>query len=1464
MDGLFFSTTVERTADKRLHVSWTKKSIPLKKSIFFNKAKHSEEWHQSIDASADILHPSDARFPYVFLHEHTDTYLKKKGKVSQTDIEARLTTLIGAHEARDIAIAAAAPFMTSGSPALKALLHVDLNVMQGSYWGLETWLQCLIAANHGNPASVTDLEALWARRLLPFAVHGATIAGRYLEGVSIVLRECPTPDIGSVSNFAILTRRAISDFAVQLEDMRLKCQWTAAYSAVAWMRELVGTSPAVTPPICLSPEHLLDSQFQAWRVWKNWRPHAERIARLDSMDSAKKAVVVDLVAHEGPDILTGKCCNLREGLVKQYGAEKNLVKYQGLVIEVHDRTRDGFHKMLERMAEALDMVMTRTTVDIVQDSMFKLFTALFIVRPVTIEALSLFEATSWVLYKAENDIYNAVREIYTERYEIGGRHFTALQHLFCGLDEPSAQSLREILLQPWLLRGIRDCIRECRVAVRLHVEQNLDWTPLALELHEFCITVRESKHELWLCENEYNLNLLPSAEQFKTVMAIYQEAQKELAQHPTISKNQVEKQDNQCISTSPIESVSAPLSPQGKLDTIQHSLEGVIEKYCIYSFEKSGELSDAEQRILDLMLKIWENTSGPRIDTARRSLALHISKSLCNAHILRFKCLSEIASPCELNPHDTFWEDALQIMRQAEKAPAQAIVAFTRLLTTKNASTYCWRDLLYKWLKADAHSEHPTRKDVLDYTLQTMKASEWLAFMYDLETLFVGLSFPIVDTDGNAMLHPTILQPQLLNWKTRITEYKDTIKRLEAQLGDDLGAVRYFLSGEESLWSKNLIRILKSLRQVDGKPVEVLMQKIVGKLSAEAKNGWEVADCVFNLLSAPDEVVEACSKLWDAKHGYLNIPGLPDECRSPSSSKRNIISKIASIRSGSSSHPAAFSQPYAPDSSDEIPTQKRDIPPSVVEVMFAGYIQNGTFDSNGMVLIQSIADLLNIEKYPFAIPEKKFKEAIKFWAEIEREIIEEAKRLEVLQKALKKKDPKGTAALLEQLGVPGNSVLDMELSALPAGVIDVVEKISHNEVEISFPLTAHTELQRSAMGIPKTAKTLLLRLSLDGNGEGSPSFCFHYDNDPQLSTGTHSLLSCSKNSQPPSLLVCDSVDTVYTWQLNRILHKKLVEESLAIVDLHSFVAKNMSELGHSCISCGISHEAQNAQLRRSTPCNLLACATLWYLLPLHVRIPEIRTDPFAVDLLLTTLYAAASSALQELLPGCPINSNEVVKSILNALPSLATMGDAVNLSPVLSTYHKDAERLISWACAHFRGFLVTATGLCKVPNLPPGTHQFVLANASPALESAFMTTLSNSGPKNNPKTTVLFHGTTPDRLPAILAQGLKVCSGTSLQRTGAAYGNGVYLAEEPATSFSYSPAAISWKNSGLHNMKMLLGCEVAGSGANVSPGIHVITNESAIMVRYVFMFGVGESPPIAGHMVPAMASGMRGLRMGTV
>ncbi|KAH7392855.1 hypothetical protein BKA66DRAFT_457050 [Pyrenochaeta sp. MPI-SDFR-AT-0127] len=859
------------------------------------------------------------------------------------------------------------------------------------------------------------------------------------------------------------------------------------------------------------------------------------------------------------------------------------------------------------------------------------------------------------------------------------------------------------------------------------------------------------------------------------------------------------------------------------------------------------------------MLHVWESTSGPQVDDDRRSLSILVATSIGDDNALRCRCLDEIALGHTLMQPPDFIKHLLAVLIQKREQPQQAIIDFTELLSKRKASAQCWKDLLYSWLAQDNEPAACKSTGLLDYSLRSMKSGKWLAFISSLEMLFIDLPFP--NTEERTV--PRILQPQLLNWKTQVSKFTGTLTNLEKAL-NDLDPVRCILVCGEGLWTKNLISILEFLEKAEGKPSEPLMQKAVGKLSMKTNNAWEVKDCLFYLLNATADAIQACEKLWDAKNGFIDIPGLPTNAHVAENNtdmpKKGRIEKAFSTTASQSTSSDMQSGQAPLSDPNPMPGSRLSVSSSVTEVMVAGWVQDDSSDAAKRSAIESLARVLDLEVYKNAIPVEKMFEANEFWETIEKEIIKEADRLEALQKALKAKDPKGTTLLLQELGIPDNSLLDEEILNLPAEIVDVIERVGENEVEISFPLTAYTELRRSALGIPNTANTLLLRLSLDHSGGMPPSFCVHLNNDPKLEGSVHTPYICSQDSRSPQEVVCESTQTSFSWQLNRNLHTQLRIGNTRIEDLHKFVKQRMGEMGQSCISCGASHNANNAQLRRSTPCDVVSCSQLWYQLPLDVRIPEIRTDTFAVDMLLTSVYAAAMSNKPELLPGCPIIGNEVVKGILNSLPSLTVLSHAKNLSAVLKSYHQDAEKLISWACVHFRGYLATATGLSKIPNLPAGTHQFLLVNASPKLESDFISRL----PKHNPKTRVLFHGTSLDRLPAILAQGLKVCSGTSLQRTGAAHGKGIYMAEDPATSFSYAPASLSWRNSSLPNMRLILGCEVAGNGRSLSSGIHVITDEKTVMVRYVFLFTNYASSPVANHIIPAMGSSMSALRTGSV
>lgn len=1431
--------TVEDTTERRSRVLWGKKAIPLKNSHLFNKAKHSEEWHHSIDATAGVLRPSDPKFPYGFLRNHTDTYLKKKGKINQADTDIRLSILITAHTERDIAVAATAHAITAQS--LRALLRADLNVMQGSYWGLKNWLQCLIAANEGNPASVTDMEASWARKLLPFATHPARAAEWYLAGVCLALREmAATPSMNMVPEFFVLVRRAVEDFGRQLDGFRLHNQWNQAHGAISWMKELAKTTPATAPPGRLLPEHILDSQLPIWRVWTHWEPDMDRLKRLLSCSSKRLAVLSDLVALEGPDMITGVETTLREGLIAQYNGGKVLLKWRGIIFEVPERTKTQLKTIMMKMKRLLDIVVNESEPG--HESRFELFRGLIIARPITAGALDLIEAVCKIPWTAKNDIYAAILEIKGGEYALGGQHVSSLQSFLYALNDESSADLKNILLTYQLRTGIENCLEDCREAVRTHIEKSLVWTRLAIEYHEFCKVLEASEHH-WP-SNRQTIKVhpdWPSPEELRMIVQIHEAARNQRQKQPPSKGHSEPVTSEQKTTSEDGAKKSKQASESVSMLTVGRSiLEEVTESYCIDRLLAGPTMSYSHQRIVQNIMLVWKQTSKPTIDEERRELAILVSENAGSDFTLRCRYLAEIAYGKELLEPGTSAKELLIIVRKSKVALSQAIIDLTNLLSSRKAWTSCWKDLLYLWLEQQDDSTTYLGQNVLEYSLQVMKSAEWLLFMNNIERLFRDLKM----AGSWKKTTPPPLQPALLEWKKCVSTYSTAIKRLETSLGEKGSAIKCLLSCHAE--AQHLKVILYHLQQVEGKPIEIMLQKLVGKLSRDGSNAENLKDCILDFVVATTQTVETCSRIWDAKYDGLEIPGLPPPPHKSVTRKNLPVSANAINAVG-----------------DKCMSSMCSAPPAVVDVMVAGWALNDDIDERDRRAISSFAGFLGIcaDEFSDSKWNAKLAEATKFWQKIEDEITKEAMRLEGLQRALKAKDPKGTAILLQELGIVDSSLLDEELASLPSSIANMIEKVGFDEVEMSFRLDALTELQRAAMGIPQGATSILLRLSFNAGSSNSPAFCLHYNNEPGLDKVEHTTpWICSPDSNAPPEQLCTSPTTAFTWQLRRFIHQRLQTYSNGLAPLYKFLSSSMLSMGQICVSCGVSHNASKAQLRRATPCDFMACARLWYQLPLDVRIPEIRTDTYAVDMMLTSVYAAAMSGRPELLPSCPIPSSEAVKTILNSLPTMTVLSHAVNMSAVLRSYHKDAETLISWACVHFRGYIATATGLCKIHNMPAGTHQFVLASASPRIESDFVAKL----PRPNSKTTVLFHGTSLDRLPAILAQGLRVCSGTTLQRTGAAHGKGIYMAEEPATSMSYAPAALSWRNSGLSNMRLLLGCEVVGEARSVSRGIRLVTDEKSAIVRYIFLVTSTASVPIANHIVPAMASSMVALRIGAV
>jgi hypothetical protein len=105
-------------------------------------------------------------------------------------------------------------------------------------------------------------------------------------------------------------------------------------------------------------------------------------------------------------------------------------------------------------------------------------------------------------------------------------------------------------------------------------------------------------------------------------------------------------------------------------------------------------------------------------------------------------------------------------------------------------------------------------------------------------------------------------------------------------------------------------------------------------------------------------------------------------------------------------------------------------------------------------------------------------------------------------------------------------------------------------------------------------------------------------------------------------------------------------------------------------------------------------------------------------------------------------------------------------------------------------------------------------------------------------------------------------SGTALQVHGAAMGNGVYLAEDPRSTWAYSKAdtLLNQPGSTLNNLRALLGVRFTGSTSSY-PGLQVVSDEKTLRVRHIFLipFAV-ESVPTAAQVEPALSIMYNSLR----
>lgn len=588
----------------------------------------------------------------------------------------------------------------------------------------------------------------------------------------------------------------------------------------------------------------------------------------------------------------------------------------------------------------------------------------------------------------------------------------------------------------------------------------------------------------------------------------------------------------------------------------------------------------------------------------------------------------------------------------------------------------------------------------------------------------------------------------------------------------------------------------------------------------------------------------------------------------------------------------------------------------VAEAYFTAWSKHRELQPDDQRFLKLLAKILNLKLDRDSTGLKQLmKGSMKHIDDEFKLLLDQFYTLHKIYQSLHFQNPRRTRQLVNDLDV--NIPRGQASGRVPSPLVDMIEELSPKVYELFFPLTHLKPLQKKAMGIGDS-RSMVVRIIFAGHRVHE--FCIHlqggksdYSNlqgthrlsiigdtnkhstDSSRYSSTYGKLSAKEknNIQPSSLTTmansllgtkdrkyndntsnasysrdplygktlhepaapsaqpkkavplfkyqsCSDNPSRLIFSLNQAIHAFSPRDDTSLTPIYTLIDTSIEKFARACIIC--SSPLPGTGLFRSTTCSP-ACSDLWKQAPAAIRLSELQDDPEVADLLLSAAYAAAVSfntTQMSTLPPSPFREYKIL-DLIKDIPSLYT-------SPLSLTETKAS--LISWTLREYGGFLSKATGIFAIPELN-GVHQFILAHSASSTHAAFTRAPKKRG-------TVMFHGTTLDRLYSILCTGLQNLSNTAYEVNGRAAGTGIYLAEEPTLSMSYAIQNAGWPKSKFQNIRVLLGCEalrVTNSGpvlGRAANEICTVGRPEDVAVRYVFLFESWAKIPFRKDIVPAM------------
>lgn len=1549
--------------------------------------RHSRNWHEKvyeIHAAANtaqfglpLVSPSgilNPEFPWDQLNHHTDSYLKKKGKITPGERDNRLQNLIKKHGALDMSVAACARFMSP--EAIRSLLADELKNATSHFSDLLPYLQATVAAHHQNPLAITEADSQLAQTLIWCSVSSWQFTSQKLENLVKKLIVGISSDSFAYPHVVRLVQEYSAELSRKVKVLKDSHRWLEARAETEWLLGILPQSILDCTSGYYEAKKNLDQGFPAWQVWAEWKPCDTELARallqfppsgLGSRSESLKYLVKMQMAIN-PRTSSYVYFHVREIMQKtssDLAGQVASLKKAGLMLAAHEET--GW------LSTLLDPSNSTSSG--------------------AIECIEILEGEfpdwrAWAEWgEQDSQLAQALIPCHTPDPSFLGQYLTTLiEFLLAGIPIPSllhshvqnlarkftrdiATKLEALKLDGQWSRAHKEseCLSmllnpssEMSLAygdvVRLLEEEFASWRAwaewrpnphrlqmqerltaqqrrslldlLALEGPDFAHSKQATMREGLLAR--YSYCPVPKIRWGSVEMNVETEIANNARDMLERLSNAVAAAcaryldsfllKNLCCNSKPIDDNVLKIlegnNSMGNVRITSDVLNVLEERRVIQELQMAallrllsvlGDLNgqvlrealapylveciSTNMRRMQAMLKIQLGSSElmmplhrfgkgvqaaqwllPLLDVPLRTLILSwpSSKKIKDMNSLRsdvWKATFPKVTSLTLQIHNYYTECLIEAgtMDQQAKDIVESLInlwhqklfgadkravalmiaqggegfsirrdCLRQLPTLPDGFVHDLRQILEKPTEEQcrscvnlarlfATSLFPVHKDVacwrsvlyhwlidqdstlFEYTLTELTINEWFQWIADLQPLFwnmIGKEQQIV---------PKVLRPELHDWAIRIKPYSTTIQKVERILGS--GSIRQcFRAGFESAYAEDMLKLLHFLDfndelsgWDDGGNLKLAVWSSTAFLERDGCNSME-------LRQAVDWLFEATAYGTDV---YLRIIEIYHESS-----------------------------------------------PEVAQALLVGWLQNPDLTQADKEALKRLGGVMGFCLNSGNYLDVKASAANKYIIDEMAALRAEVQRLSGLRRSLKIKDPEGTSALCAELGFDDTSPLGDEIASLPHELLNLIEMVDDDVFEMHFPLTHHTALQRAGMGTG-SAQSLIVRLVV-GISSLSAGFCIHLDNELRglaESSGHSPWLVLDKNSDPGAPL-CQGQINRATYQLGHFLSRHLRLGPKPLEETYKMVKLSLDNMSEVCIICGLPH---GIRLRRSGLCQNSTCSALYLEANLNIQFSELREDTQVADLLLTAVQAAVFSNNMALLPCWPGKKLKTITEILSNLPSITTLPASKDLHAALE--HSDEFPLIflKWMFGQYGGYLVSATGIVpatcqmRIPSMP-GAYQFLLANAAPHLEKAFA--LKMGGP-----TTVVFHGTSMDRLYAILCQGLQVLSGTPLQKTGAARGNGIYVAEEPRTSWGYASTYIctaraGWNSGTFDNFRVLLACEA--SGIVPGGGFHVVTDPSALILRYIFLIPPSMRAPLAAHIVPAMASVFASLRSGAL